>query len=184
MATRTLSDIAVEICYVDAKGELQCVTDAEELRVASGCFGLLGVVVSMTLQLDVMEVAQMRPYRSSVFLTIPPPEGYQVPEALKEAYAKCTKEQLEKAKQEFMERCEKDYYLEWFWFPYQDECWVNTWQSECEFEDISRTVAHEAGLVERPTEIKDVNMKTYPDADDQAWQVVSLSCSMHSVSLK
>ena len=165
---------------------LSKVNDKNELRAAAGAFGLLGVVVALTLQLDDMGVTDMMPVKVPVPLAIPPPAGYTIPyeaQKIMDEYD-VTPEQLEAAQADFERRCREDYYLEWFWFPYQDECWVNTWQSECEFEDISRTVTYDAGLVERPTEIKDVNMKTYPDADDQAWQVVSLSCSKHSASLQ
>ena len=125
-----LSDLVVEICYVDAKGELRYVTDEKELRAASGCFGLLGIVVSMTLKLDTMCVAQMRPFRFPLLLTIPPPDGYKLPAELQPKYDALPKEQIEQAKRAFVSRCEQDYYLEWFWFPYHEECWVHTWQSE------------------------------------------------------
>jgi hypothetical protein len=40
-----------------------------------------------------------------------------------------TNDQLEAARLEFIRRGKEDYYLEWFWFPYQSQCWVNTWKS-------------------------------------------------------
>ncbi|KIJ47106.1 hypothetical protein M422DRAFT_164369 [Sphaerobolus stellatus SS14] len=129
LSTTTLSDLVVEVQYVDAKGDLQIVNDPAELRAASGCFGLLGVVVSLTLQLDTMGVTDMMPVKKHVALAIPPPEGYQIPDEVRSMMKAdgITAKQLAQAKEEFIQRIEKDYYLEWFWFPYQRDCWVNTW---------------------------------------------------------
>ncbi|KAF8341453.1 uncharacterized protein EI90DRAFT_3034007 [Cantharellus anzutake] len=120
LGSTTLSDLVVEIRYVDAHGEEQIVNDPDELRAASGCFGLLGIVTSVTLQLD----------------------DISIQEQVKEAGI--TEAQIETARQKFIERCETDYYLEWFWFPYQEHCWVNTWQK-------------------RPFQSEDASIKTYPD---------------------
>ena len=64
--------------YVDARGDLQTVNDPTELRAASGAFGLLGIVVSVTLQLDTMGVVDMMPVKQPVMLAIPPPKDYPV----------------------------------------------------------------------------------------------------------
>ena len=127
-----MSDLVVELTYVDARGDLQTINDPAELRAASGAFGLLGVVVSITLQLDTMGVVDMMPVKVPVALAIPPPKGYKIPE---EVQMMCesqgiTADMLSKAQEDFVHRCETDFYLEWFWFPYQEEVWVNTWQSE------------------------------------------------------
>ena len=106
-------------------------TDAEELRAASGCLGLLGIVVSLVLQLDTMCVAEMRPFTCPLLLTIPPPDGYRLPAELQAAWAATPQAARDEAKRNFISRCENDYYLEWFWFPYQEDAWVNTWASEC-----------------------------------------------------
>ncbi|PVF94943.1 hypothetical protein CPB86DRAFT_712145 [Serendipita vermifera] len=128
-SSKTLSDLVMEVEYVDAKGNLQTVNDPEELRAASGCFGLLGVVVSLTLLLDDMGVAKMKPVAIDVALAIPPPKGYRIPTAIKEQMARnnITESDLENARIDFIRRCREDYYLEWFWFPYNEKCWVNTW---------------------------------------------------------
>jgi hypothetical protein len=141
-STRTLSDLVMEVEYVDARGNLQVVNDPEELRAASGCFGLLGVVVSLTLLLDDMGVAKMMPAAIDVALAIPPPKGYPIPAAIKEQMANnhITDEDLETARLEFIRRCKEDYYLEWFWFPYNEKCWVNTWPSMCFFSLSARRV--------------------------------------------
>lgn len=129
----TLSDLVVEVTYVDAHGELQTVNDPDELRAASGSFGLFGIVVSITLRLDAMGVAELVPVHISLPLAIPPPKGYTVPAQVQNMIRKSriTETQLEKAREDFIQRCEEDYYLEWFWFPYQESAWVNTWKSAC-----------------------------------------------------
>jgi hypothetical protein len=128
-ATTTLSDLVKEVEYVDADGNVQKVSDEKELKVASGCFGLLGIVVSITLELSRFEVANMKPTKLPLLLTIPPPKNYPIPEQLQKDFKKVTDAQLETARKDFISRCKNDYYLEWFWFPLQNECWVNTWPS-------------------------------------------------------
>lgn len=41
-----------------------------------------------------------------------------------------TEETLAEAFEEFKERCENDYYVEYFWFPSQKECWINNWKND------------------------------------------------------
>ncbi len=41
-----------------------------------------------------------------------------------------TNDDLAKAFEEFKERCENDYYVEYFWFPSQKKCWVHTWNND------------------------------------------------------
>ena len=127
-----MSDLVVELTYVDARGDLQTINDSKELRAASGAFGLFGVVVSITLQLDTMGVVDMMPVKLPVVLAIPPPEGYVLPAEIQKICKSqgITDDMLVKAREDFVRRCETDFYLEWFWFPYQEECWVNTWRSE------------------------------------------------------
>jgi hypothetical protein len=132
-ATQTLSDLVEEMTYVDADGELQTISDREELRVAAGCFGMLGVVISLTVRLHRQAVAEMVPVKLPLPLTIPPPPGYPVPEEVTKMFEEhgITKERLEQARLDFIRRCEEHDYLEWFWFPYQEQCWINTWKSGC-----------------------------------------------------
>ena len=114
--------------------------DPDELRAASGSFGLLGVVVSLTLRLDAMGVAELVPVHIPLPLAIPPPKGYTVPKQVATMIekAKITEAQFEKARDDFIQRCEEDYYLEWFWFRYQESAWVNTWKSACSISVKSR----------------------------------------------
>ena len=133
LQSTTLSDLVVEVEYVDAKGLVQTVNDPKELAAASGAFGLLGVVISITLHLDAMNVTDMMPCKRPLPLAIPPPEDYPIPNEVKQMMTGITKQQLADARKEFIQRCENDYYLEWFWFPYQNDVWVNTWSSASEF---------------------------------------------------
>ena len=41
-----------------------------------------------------------------------------------------TDEARTKAFEEFKERCENDYYVEYFWFPSQKKCWINNWKND------------------------------------------------------
>jgi hypothetical protein len=131
-ATQTLSDLVEEMTYVDAHGELRTISDPADLRVAAGCFGLLGIVISLTLRLHRQAVAEMVPVKLLLPLTIPPPRGYNIPAEVREMIRKrhITAEDMEQARVDFIRRCEEHDYLEWFWFPYQNLCWINTWKSE------------------------------------------------------
>src|SRR5262249_50908676 len=51
---QTLSDLVTEIEFVNVKGELQKVSDKEQIKAAAGCFGLLGPVTAITVKLDEM----------------------------------------------------------------------------------------------------------------------------------
>lgn len=125
---QTLSDLVAEIEFVNANGQLQVVNDPAQLKAASGCFGLLGFVTSVTLRLDPMTYANMKPLKKRVALTIPPPPGIIVPPQID--MSGITPQDLDAAWQDFVTRCEQDYYAEWFWFPYQQECWINTWKND------------------------------------------------------
>ena len=125
---KTLSDLVREISYVDANGNVQSVSDSTLIKAAAGSFGLLGVVTHLTLEFDRMTYALMQPKKVPVSLAIPPPLDYiaknKVPRPLNKKYSAT---QLEAARLDFIDRATKDYYSEWFWFPYQDEAWVNCW---------------------------------------------------------
>ena len=54
IGTRRSATLFVRFEYVDVHGELQMVGNKEELRAASGCFGLLGVITYLTFELDPM----------------------------------------------------------------------------------------------------------------------------------
>ncbi|KZW03333.1 hypothetical protein EXIGLDRAFT_759198 [Exidia glandulosa HHB12029] len=139
LSSSTLSDLVVEVEYVDAYGKLRVVNDPEQLRVASGAFGLLGVVISVTLQLDEMAVAELQPVKRLAALAVPPPRGYKIPApvlALMEENGISTDgQEMEAARADFIRRCEEDYDVEFFWFPYQENAWINTWKKRRMRED-------------------------------------------------
>ncbi|KAB5590260.1 Substrate-binding domain cholesterol oxidase [Ceratobasidium theobromae] len=125
-STRTLSDLVAEFHYIDPNGDPKSISDPEQLRAASGCFGLLGICTAVTLRLDAMTMAVMNPVKVPLPLAIPPPPGYKIPSAID--MRGITVDQLNKAQEDFVKRCKEDYYLEWFWFPLTKEVWINTWK--------------------------------------------------------
>lgn len=149
---KCLSDIVTEVEYVNANGDLVTVSDEALLKSAAGCFGLLGIVVSLTLKLDKMTYAHMKPLAKKVMLTIPPPEGYTVPSnvALNPAPSD---DDLNAAWNEFVSNCENSYYNEYFWFPLQEDCWINCWNND--------------GIPQ--------NAIDYPNETDAAFQAIGLS---------
>ncbi len=124
---RTLSDLVVAVEFVNARGELQEVDDPRLLKAAAGAFGVLGIVTALTIKLDRMTFAALRPERIPVPLAIPPPPGVDV-RAL--GFTRPSDSELQRARVDFVDRCENDYYAEWFWFPFQSDCWVNTWKND------------------------------------------------------
>jgi hypothetical protein len=122
---KTLSDLVTEVEFVNARGELQTVSEPELLGAAAGCFGLLGIV---TLKLDPMTYATFRPETPRLALAIPPPAGFPVPRAVD--MRDISPGDLEQARGRFVAQCENDYYAEWFWFPYQSDAWVNCWRND------------------------------------------------------
>jgi FAD/FMN-containing dehydrogenase len=147
IGNKSLSDLVVEVEYVDANGLLQTVSDPNFLRAAAGSFGLLGIITAYTIRLHKMTYAAMRPYRSPVELAIPPPWEYIVAakagdekyKYINDLISRHSQETLDMAQAEFIQRAETHYYAEWFWFPLQKDVWVNTWEnngSEAESRNI------------------------------------------------
>lgn len=133
---KTLSDLVTEIEFINVKGKLQKVSDKEQIKAAAGCFGMLGVVTSITVELDEMTYANLKTNEKKLItLTIPPPGGNVSQQTIanlstenKEALANPIK--LEEARKDFINRCENSYYAEWFWFPLQDKGWINCWNND------------------------------------------------------
>lgn len=123
----TLSDLVTEVEFVNTRGELQVVNDPEQLRAASGAFGLIGVVTAITLKLDPMTFAKMQPIQKRLALAVPPISRDRVPPGVD--MSGVTDENLLAARADFIRRCEEDYYPEWFWFPLHRNCWINTWKN-------------------------------------------------------
>jgi hypothetical protein len=128
LGNRTLSDLVTEVEFVNARGRLQRVSDPKLLKVAAGCFGLLGIVTSLTLKLDPMSYARLQPKAPRIGLAIPPPVGYPVPDAVD--MRGISPADLEAARRHFVAQCEESYYAEWFWFPYHEKAWVNCWHND------------------------------------------------------
>lgn len=128
---KTLSDQVRGMEYVDANGEQREITDRDLLRAAAGCFGLIGVVTHLLLEVDPISCAVMRPQKLPVVDAIPPPPGFHVPKALQpESGWPRTPEQVDKAQRKFERMANEDDYSEWFWFPFLDKVWVNTWNTD------------------------------------------------------
>ncbi|MCJ1235467.1 hypothetical protein MMC14_003435 [Varicellaria rhodocarpa] len=70
----------------------------------------------------------MKPRKLRVYEAIPPPPGYIIPLALRPKQ-RLTSTEIAKAQADFEKRASEDYYAEWFWFPYSDYVWVNTWET-------------------------------------------------------
>ncbi|RCI16379.1 hypothetical protein L249_2455 [Ophiocordyceps polyrhachis-furcata BCC 54312] len=126
---KTISDYVRRIEYVDCNGKLQMVDDSNQIRAAAGSFGLLGIITHITFELDSIQYAILEPRKVDVGLAIPPLDKDEVPEALRGPWysAPDVDQQLAAATAEFEGRALNDYYSEWFWFPYQQKAWVNTW---------------------------------------------------------
>ncbi|KAM5353643.1 hypothetical protein ACJ41O_000293 [Fusarium nematophilum] len=134
----TLSDLVRSIEYVDVHGQVRTVNmaDANLLKAASGCFGLLGVVTHITFECDPMSTAVMYPVKLDVIDAIPPPPDMKdsdIPAPLRKPR---TQKQREDALQEFERRANEDFYAEWFWFPYSSQVWVNTWKTDENTKDV------------------------------------------------
>ena len=71
----TLSDLVREIEHIDAHGEVRKISrsDTEFLNAASSSFGLIDVITHITLEVNRMQAAVMRPRKLPACLAIPPP---------------------------------------------------------------------------------------------------------------
>ncbi|KAL9127507.1 MAG: hypothetical protein Q9217_003637 [Psora testacea] len=143
---KTISDYVRAVEYVDAHGVCQKVDDPDLLRVAAGCFGLLGIVTHITFELDAMTYAILKPQKKPAAFAIPPPDNdiRRIPDALwdvkkygeKDEPNAEFKQNLKLAKEDFDNRAANDYYSEWFWFTYQKRVWVNTWNNTTDATDV------------------------------------------------
>lgn len=126
----TISDYVRRIEYVDANANHQIISDSRYLKAAAGCFGLLGIVTHITLELDEMTYAVLKPLKVPVAEAIPPLRKNDVPSALRtDKFKDITDRDLEVWREDFARRAAEDYYSEWFWFTYQKRVWVNTWNN-------------------------------------------------------
>lgn len=121
---QTISDLVRVIEYVDANGVHQTVSNTTQLKAAAGSLGLLGVITHVTLELDKMTYADMKPLKKATGLAIPPPANFAVPAPLQKDY---TQAELDQARADFINGAENSFYAEYFWFPYQPDSYVNVW---------------------------------------------------------
>ena len=128
VSTKTLSDLVVAVEFVNALGEVQIVSDPDQLKAVAGSFGLFGVVTCLTLRMDEMTIAKMNTKKIQVQCTIPPYEGFVVPKKLQKK-DKSSEWMRQEGWDKFVHSVKNDYYVEWFWFVWSGECWVNCWDT-------------------------------------------------------
>ena len=121
LSTQTLSDLVLEMEIVNANGELKTVNDKDQLKAYAGCFGLAGIVTSITFKMDKMTWAKFHPKKSKMIQSIPRPGAQPDSDAFKKMVDLCT----------------SNYYVEFFWFPnrgtddgYWENCWTNDGSAE------------------------------------------------------
>lgn len=126
---QTVSDLCVEVEIVNCRGKLQTISDPEQMRAVSGSFGLLGVIVSHVFILDPLQLANFHPRKIPTPLAIPPVSRRDVPASADDFdFDDHSEGDLERARIKF-ELDAKKFYSEWFWFPFQKNCWVNCWDT-------------------------------------------------------
>lgn len=113
----TLSDIVHAIEIIDHNGKIRSFNrndHTKEMSVLSGSFGLCGVIVSVTLEVDYVSYAVLKPYKPLLEEGIPKPENCIMHNP---AYT------------EFRKLILDSYYNEFFWFPPSDRLWINCWNN-------------------------------------------------------
>jgi len=76
----TMGDRLLEVQYVDAAGQLITLSDPDHLAVFGGSMGMLGIVTSLTYELDEMTYARFWPQQvDGGYPAIVPPPGQSVP---------------------------------------------------------------------------------------------------------
>jgi len=120
-----------KIEYIDANGIPRVINehDKEFLSAASGCFGLLGVITHLTLQLNPMSYAILRPVKMDVINAIPPPPDMKIEDIPSDLRKDLSPSERAKDQADFERRALTNYYAEWFWFPYEKRMWINTWDN-------------------------------------------------------
>ena len=96
LQTKTMSDLVVEIEYINAGGNIQVVNDPDQLKAVAGSFGLFGVILSLTYRFPKMTYAVFDPKTPSMKEIIP---------------------QQESDASVLGDLIENNYFNEFFWFP-------------------------------------------------------------------
>jgi len=122
------SDMVTEIEFVNVFGKIQTVSNPEQLKAAAGSFGMIGVILSQTFRVQKMRLAEMNPRCVPTPLAIPPISREDVPDTTDFDISRYSDEQIEDARIDFIKDAHK-FYSEWFWFPFQKDCWLNCWDT-------------------------------------------------------
>ena len=92
------------------------INDKEQLRTFAGCFGLAGIVTSITFKMDAMSWSKFHPKKTRMEYSIPRP-GVNADSL---------------AFQKMVDLCTSSYYAQFFWFPnrgmnngFWENCWTN-----------------------------------------------------------
>ena len=136
---KNLSNLVRCIEFVNVKGELQIIDNPLHLTAAAGCFGLLGIITELVLELDVMTYSKWKPEIMPMTLAIPPSENYIFAPNIKKYFDFDFDFDNEELIKEFDYKC-KNTYSEWFWVPFSKNSWVNTLNSDGLIEDPNFTL--------------------------------------------
>jgi len=129
----TMADLITEVEFINANGELQIVNSEHKLRAAAGALGVMGIITAMTMKLQKLTHAKMRPYKTPAMLGIPPPltsSGKPACRIPKQVDCGASEAQLLGAQKTFESQVANDYYNEYFWFPFQTQAFVNCWNDD------------------------------------------------------
>ena len=125
LETKTMSDLVVEIEFINVAGDIQVVNDLKQLRAVAGSFGLFGVIVSLTYRFPKMTYAVFDPKRPKMRDVIP---------------------QHGSDSSYFEELIENNYFNEIFWFPgngTESGFWINVFDNNGTKEDVKENLITE-----------------------------------------
>ena len=125
LETKTMSDLVVEIEYINASGDVQVVNDPKQLRAVACSFGLFGVIVSLTYRFPKMTYAVFDPKRNKMKDVIP---------------------QHGSDFSSIKELIENNYFNEIFWFPGRGTdsgFWMNVFDNNGKKEDVKENLITE-----------------------------------------
>ena len=116
---KTMSDLVVEVEFVNGEGQVQVVNDPTKLKAVAGSFGLFGVILSLSYRFSKMTYATFSPRTTCMSNIIPP-------------YSATINEVRNYDASSLQSLVENNYYNEFFWFPGngQDQgFWLNAWKN-------------------------------------------------------
>jgi hypothetical protein len=129
---KTLSDLVREIKFINVKGEEQTVNDPELIKAAAGNLGLLGIITSLTFELNKMTYANFKTVQKDLLVLSIPPANSLSPkweDRLSADNLKALSDPIKRqqALDRFVSFCENAYYTQVLWFPLHDQAWMNCW---------------------------------------------------------